>query len=230
MTVVAVLKESDAVLYIGADSQWTDSEGLKNFKTKLTVMDGLGNVIVWATAGNPQIGFTEFGDWARGHQRTTNESWQTFIEEVAVAFARLNGVRKRIGEAAGEDVSSSDFLRQKLCTMLICGWINGENGAYFVGHDGAFQSINSIGKFLTIGTGSSYAEAVYGTLRYFRKRLLLSDEQLFQHTMQLTSRYGNQCSLPYEYIKLSSGELSRFQSKEPEPGVEEITPASQSDR
>ena len=35
VTIVALLKESDDIFYLGADSQWTDSVGTKTLRLKL---------------------------------------------------------------------------------------------------------------------------------------------------------------------------------------------------
>jgi hypothetical protein len=90
VTIVAMLKEGNDAFYLGADSQWTDSEGLKSFQTKITVLNSQDNVIAWATAGNPQIGVVEFENWIRAYQRTGSTTWESFIIEIAGEFARLN--------------------------------------------------------------------------------------------------------------------------------------------
>ena len=63
LTIVAVRKESDEELYIGADSQFTDSGGLRFYQPKILVVNKPGKAIALATVGNPQIGKTEFGAW-----------------------------------------------------------------------------------------------------------------------------------------------------------------------
>jgi hypothetical protein len=73
MTVVALLRSAD-VLYLGADSQWTDLAGIKWARPKLTLLNGQGNVIAWGTAGNPQIGVTEFGEWMKRRERSGSET------------------------------------------------------------------------------------------------------------------------------------------------------------
>lgn len=229
MTIIAMLKESDELLYIGADSQWTDSEGLRFYKSKLQNLYENGKAIAWGTSGNPQIGITEFGNWITKYNWTGYETWTTFIIEVATEFARLNRIRKKIGEEAGQNISAPDFTRQNLCEMLMCGWLNNETGAYTISHNGIFQSIDTLTGFLTTGTGAPFAEAVYLTQRYFEKRLALTGEEIFKHTMALTSRHGSQCSLPFEVIKISPGEVSQCRSKEPELELEEMTSVTQSE-
>ena len=226
MTIVAMLKESNDIFYLGADSQWTDSVGTKTFKTKITVLNGKGNIVAWATAGNPQIGVAEFGNWAKNYQRTETTTWESFITDAAGEFARLNRIKKEIGEKAGQDINASAFKREHLCEMLICGWLNHKSAGYFLGDDGNYQSLDLLG-MSRIGTGGPFADAVYKTSLYFQKKLDLTIHQAFQHLMEITSRYADRCSLPYEFVKISEGKREQYRSKEPEPGVEDITPASQ---
>jgi hypothetical protein len=145
VTIVAMLKEGNEAYYLGADSQWTDSEGLKSFHTKITVLNSLGNIIAWATAGNPQIGVAEFGNWMKAYQRTAPTRWDSFIVDIAGEFARLNRIRKEIGQKAGENVDDPVFRRSHLCEMLICGWLNQESGGYLVRNDGNYQSLDMLG-------------------------------------------------------------------------------------
>lgn len=222
LTIVAVLKGADGALYIGADSQWTDSEGLKNFKTKLTVVNGRDNILVWATAGNPQIGVTEFGKWVGERPRQENETWQVFVEAASQEFARLNGIRKKNGKIAGEDVESPSFKARNLCQMLLCGRLNGQVDAYYLNPDGGFQNFLTAGDFLTIGSGATYVEAVYGTLISLRGEFSQTDDHVFSRILELTARHGRDCNLPYEYIKLTQDEVFRYRSKEPEPGVDAV--------
>ena len=187
-------------------------------------------MIAWATAGNPQIGKTEFGDWIKQYERTDSTTWEASIAEAANEYARLNRIRREIGVVAGEDVDNPAFIRDNQCDTLICGWLNGKSGAYFVGRKGTFSHIDTVGGFLTTGTGAPFADAVDVTQHYYGKRLDLTDESRFVNLMELTSRHAPQCSLPYEVVKISSGEVKRYKSKEPEPGVERTTPASQSSK
>lgn len=228
MTVVAMMKGSDGEFYIGADSQWTDSEGAKTFKTKITILNSQGNIITWATAGNPQIGIVEFGNWVREYQRTETTTWQSFIEEAAGEFARLNRIRRQIGEKAGINLNDPTFKNNNLCEMLVCGWLNQSAAGYSIENDGNYQSLEMLGIF-TIGTGAHFAEAVYKTLCYFQKELGFTEQQVFQYLMELSSHFAPQCSMPYEVVTISQGELQRYNSKEPEPGVRQIMPASQSE-
>ena len=76
LTIVAVFKGSHDILYIGADSQWTDSTGLKHYKNKLQFLTDKGSHIAWGTSGNPQIGITEFRDWITAHTWADSESAQ----------------------------------------------------------------------------------------------------------------------------------------------------------
>ena len=225
LTIVAVFKGSDDILYIGADSQWTDTTGLRHYKNKLQFLEDKGSHIAWGTAGNPQIGITEFRDWVTARTWADSESWQHFIEDAATEFARLNAIRKKIGEEAGENITSSEFVGTTLCQMLICGRIGGHVGAYFLGHNGNFQDIDKPGGVATIGTGAPFAEAVYYTQKYFGARLELSEEELFSTMMHLTSVHAPHCNLPYEYMKITSEEVWTFRSPEPEPGAEEATTA-----
>lgn len=227
MTIVALVKESDDTFYLGADSQWTDSEGAKTFKSKITVVNSQGNIIAWATAGDPQIGIVEFGNWVREYQRTETTTWQSFIEEVAGEFARLNRIRRQIGKKAGINVNDPTFKNENLCVMLICGWLNQSAAGYHIGSDGHYQSLEMLGNF-TIGTGAHFADAVYKTLCYFQKELGFTEQQVFQYLMELSSCFAPQCSMPYEFVKISQGELQRYCSKELEPGVKQIMPVSQS--
>jgi hypothetical protein len=128
---------------------------------------------------------------------------------------------------AGEDTGAATWKSQNLCSMLICGWLNNALGGYYVGHDGQFQSLDTLGDFITTGTGGLFADAVYQTQRYFEKRLELSDEEVFQHTLMLTCLYANQCSLPFEVLRISlSGDVVHLRSKEPSGTLEEGPPAS----
>lgn len=228
VTIIAVMKSSDGLLYIGADSQWTDSEGLKFFQGKLRDSYANGKALAWGTAGNPQIG-VEFSRWLDSHNWSAAEDWSSFIIEVANEFARLNGVRKDIGRQARDGVDDKDFIRNNLCTMLICGWISNESKVYAVMHNGAFQEIETLGgALLTIGTGAPYAEAIYTTQSWYRDTLKYTDEKLFSHLMYLTARHASQCSLPFECRKITPAGVQVFRSQEPGSEVEEITPASQS--
>lgn len=148
MTIVALLKADDGFLYVGADSQWTDTTGLKHYKNKLRHLYGSDTPIAWGTAGNPQIGITEFGDWIAARTWAESESWQDFIVDAATEFARLNAIRKKIGEDAGQDIGASDFINQTLCEMLLCGWIGDHVGAYTVDQNGSFQSIDTLGSLV----------------------------------------------------------------------------------
>ena len=228
MTIVAVLKGSDDVLYLGADTQWTDSEGLKFFQSKLKYVYDGEKVLAWASAGNPQIGFTEFAQWVDASKWSAYETWTEFIVEVAKEFARLNRIRKEIGEQAGNNVEDKDFIAKNMCSMLICGRVGNESKAFAVMHDGVFQEIDTLGGgLLTIGTGAPFAEAVFTTQGFYGETLDRTDEQLFSALLSLASRYGPQCNLPYEYIKISSDEVMVFRSEEPELEAGEISPASQ---
>ena len=191
VTIVAMLKESTDTIYLGADSQWTDSEGLKNFKTKITVLNSQENIIAWATAGNPEIGVVEFGNWARGYQRTETTTWESFIREAAGEFARLNRIRREIGEKGGHEADDRAWERENLCQMLMCGWLNQKSAGYFVGNDGNYQSLDIHG-FQTIGSGAPFAEAVYATPIYYLKRLDLTQQQIFDSLMEITSHYAAQ--------------------------------------
>ena len=110
MTIVAVFRGSDDMLYLGTDSQWTDTDGLKHHKNKLQHRQEADKHIEWGTAGNPDIGIREFGAWIDTHPWAQYVSWQDFIVDTAIEFARLNAVRKKIGEIARESIGNADFV------------------------------------------------------------------------------------------------------------------------
>jgi hypothetical protein len=58
------------------------------------------------------------------------------------------------------------------------------------------------------------------------KRLALTGQRHFENLMEMTSHHAPQCGLPYEILKITAGNVERFVSKQPDPGV---VPAPESD-
>ena len=228
MTIIILQRNPDC-FYLGADSQWTDADGLKTYKSKLReISTPTGNTIAWGTAGNPEIGITEFGKWIADYKWTGNESWTEFIVEASAEFARLNAIRKAIGQAAAEVISSREFITTNLCDLLICGQIANHMCGYEVDHNGTYQSTTTLGGFIAIGTGSPFARAVYATQMWYEAELKLDSGKQFNTLMGLTARYGSQCSLPVEYLKIVPGGIEPFISNEPNIEAERLPSATQS--
>lgn len=230
LTIIALLKGSNGLFYIGADSQWTDPGGFKFYESKLRFIDD-GNVkLAWGTGGNPQIGIVDFSAWLNAYSWTGTETWSTFIIEIAKEFARLNRLQIEIGEQAG-DSTSQEFRTTHLCQMLICGYLGKEGKGYAVVEDGGFREIDALGgRLATLGTGGPFADAVDVTQYYYKDSLSRTDEQIFRSMMELTALHADQCSLPYEIIEISPTEKMRYsKSKEPESAAEHMTPATQSE-
>lgn len=62
------------------------------------------------------------------------------------------------------------------------------------------------------------------------ERLKLSSEALFSNMMRLTALYAPQCSLPYEYLKISASGAEWSKSQDPvEAKMEQTTIALQSE-
>jgi len=90
MTVVAFMEESKDSLLLAADQQFTRRRG-KYKDNKLRRVKN--QQIAWSSAGNPQIGLDDFGEWINRYD-FTGKDWGLFIEDVDMQVSMLSGERK----------------------------------------------------------------------------------------------------------------------------------------
>ena len=161
MTIVAAMREPSGGILLGADSEWTEESGAKTRQPKLQRVPDVP--IAWASAGNPQIGIYEFGQWAKDYS-WAKKTWSEAMADASTTWASLNGTQRRRPESAGIAMTK-EREGTLLSDAVLVGWLGNEMGMFSMSSDGTIFNLAERGIWM-LGTGAVYAHTVFNTLAY----------------------------------------------------------------
>lgn len=200
MTIVAVMKESEASLLLAADSQFT-AEGTKKSQSKLRQIPN--QQIAWSCAGNPSIGLDEFGDWLTSYDFAgkASKGWRPFIDAASKKLSQLNGAQRERTR-----LSRAEWNKNLVAEVLIAGWLNNKLGAYVLCDDGVRYDVLRE-NFDAIGTGRAAALAARSVVKSCK--VDLDEFTTLKIVIEAVAVHVQDCCSPIEMWRIKRDKIEK---------------------